>query len=810
MASFTRLKKELETCAERLVKNSKNANDKTTPTDAALFSRHIIECKTDIMILESLLEEFDKIILKIENLSDTSDDPNITAKCEVLAYGSTSNPTGYIKIKHDSQEILLSVRSNKMILEEEISNTAKLNAPPPPAPNYLVQPPTPDSMMLPKIKYERFDGDKKKWILFWNRFKPIHTSKNFADVDKLNFLIGLLDGPAKRIFKSIDDYDELKRDSDSIVDSRKCFDKAESILKQLETHGEDVDQKSLQTRWEKYLIPPWLYEGCLMKLDSNDKLSSFRKEAEKFLSIKEKVGERTNESSTTTYCNVVKGENAKDKRKNRKSNDKKKDVKDDKDKKDPKCLFCGEKHYSRECQKYATVEERKKFLDEQKKCHRCFRKNHKTKDCNTKRKCYNCKESHNTVLCPDVTPKMKSAKTNVVTAESLPEPAKFDERDATSTLTAAATVERKEIVLPIIEAPVANPKIKSFSNAPLLMDSAKLINLETFNCDQPQIKRSKVYSLLVKFKNGETEVIRLHGIERITRKLTMALPAEFDEVKFKNVIPPILIGGEYFWRFFYAKKMASGYYLAKTKFGDIICGQGPAVTSTTVSTLSIQSKVLEAIDQLEKKVEFQWQYEAAGIFDDPQKSERQIVDEFFLKNFRINSDGKYIVRLPWNSDSPSLNDHKLLCYYRLKSLITSLKAKEKLHILFDAFNDHITRGFVEYVTPEMDKKCTLKHFMPYHIIEKDSATTPFRVVFDCSASMGPNDPSLNKNLYSGPPKMPDMVGMMARFRCYIVVVIADIAKAFMQIILDERDRDVFRFLVLVDPKKESCFIGTSC
>uniref|UniRef100_A0AC34G3S2 Uncharacterized protein n=1 Tax=Panagrolaimus sp. ES5 TaxID=591445 RepID=A0AC34G3S2_9BILA len=185
MASFTRLKKDLETCTERLVKNSKVANDRTTPTDAALYSRHIIDCKSDILMLESLLEEFDKIISKIEHLSDTTDDPGIAAKCEVLASGNATNPTGYIKVKHDSQEILLVVRSNKMILEEEVMNDAKLNAPPPPAPTYVVQPATPDSMMLPKIKYERFDGDKKKWTFFWNRSKPIHTSNTFADVDKL-------------------------------------------------------------------------------------------------------------------------------------------------------------------------------------------------------------------------------------------------------------------------------------------------------------------------------------------------------------------------------------------------------------------------------------------------------------------------------------------------------------------------------------------------------------------------------------------------------------------------------------------------
>uniref|UniRef100_A0A914Z6A8 Reverse transcriptase domain-containing protein n=1 Tax=Panagrolaimus superbus TaxID=310955 RepID=A0A914Z6A8_9BILA len=158
--------------------------------------------------------------------------------------------------------------------------------------------------------------------------------------------------------------------------------------------------------------------------------------------------------------------------------------------------------------------------------------------------------------------------------------------------------------------------------------------------------------------------------------------------------------------------------------------------------------------------------------------------------------------MPWNSNNPVLKDHRLLCYYRLKSLVTSLKAKGRLHILMDVFNDHADRGYFEIVTPEMDRKCVLKHYIPYHIVEKPGSTTPNRVVFDCSASSGPNDPSLNSNLYCGPPKMPDIIGLLIRFRCFAVVVIADVAKAFMQLILNELDRDVFRFLILIDPEKE--------
>uniref|UniRef100_A0AC35F168 Reverse transcriptase/retrotransposon-derived protein RNase H-like domain-containing protein n=1 Tax=Panagrolaimus sp. PS1159 TaxID=55785 RepID=A0AC35F168_9BILA len=52
-----------------------------------------------------------------------------------------------------------------------------------------------------------------------------------------------------------------------------------------------------------------------------------------------------------------------------------------------------------------------------------------------------------------------------------------------------------------------------------------------------------------------------------------------------------------------------------------------------------------------------------------------------------------------------------------------------------------------------------------------------------------------------PPDMPDLIGMVIRFRCYPIVVAADIEKAFMMMKLAEQDRDVFRFLLPIDPEK---------
>ena len=43
--------------------------------------------------------------------------------------------------------------------------------------------------------------------------------------------------------------------------------------------------------------------------------------------------------------------------------------------------------------------------------------------------------------------------------------------------------------------------------------------------------------------------------------------------------------------------------------------------------------------------------------------------------------------------------------------------------------------------------------------------------------------------------LPDMVGLLLRFRTYSVVILADIEKAFLQVAIQEVDRDVTRFFL---------------
>lgn len=67
------------------------------------------------------------------------------------------------------------------------------------------------------------------------------------------------------------------------------------------------------------------------------------------------------------------------------------------------------------------------------------------------------------------------------------------------------------------------------------------------------------------------------------------------------------------------------------------------------------------------------------------------------------------------------------------------------------------------------------------------------MVFDASSHVV-GQPSLNSVLCKGPKWDADLLRLILKFRCYPVVMVADIKKAYLQMVIREQDRDALRFL----------------
>ena len=81
------------------------------------------------------------------------------------------------------------------------------------------------------------------------------------------------------------------------------------------------------------------------------------------------------------------------------------------------------------------------------------------------------------------------------------------------------------------------------------------------------------------------------------------------------------------------------------------------------------------------------------------------------------------------------------------------------------------------------------------------STTKVRIVYDASAKADKDVKCLNDCLYRGPITLPDLCGVLLRLRTYVIVVLADVEKAFLQIGIQKQDRDVTRFLWFCDPNQ---------
>ncbi|CAL1287994.1 unnamed protein product, partial [Larinioides sclopetarius] len=151
--------------------------------------------------------------------------------------------------------------------------------------------------------------------------------------------------------------------------------------------------------------------------------------------------------------------------------------------------------------------------------------------------------------------------------------------------------------------------------------------------------------------------------------------------------------------------------------------------------------------------------------------------------------GRYKVNLPWLDGHPPLPDNKELAQKRLKHTVKSLKAKGRLNEYQEVFNQWENEGIIEQINPnKINPEGLGVHYLPPRAVIKDNSTTKVRPVFDRSAKTR-NSVSINECIKKGPNLIEMIPAILNRFRWWKIGVISDIKQAFLQIALNESDRD---------------------
>ena len=230
----------------------------------------------------------------------------------------------------------------------------------------------------------------------------------------------------------------------------------------------------------------------------------------------------------------------------------------------------------------------------------------------------------------------------------------------------------------------------------------------------------------------------------------------------------------------------------------LVCTMGIAPTSMKPSTHMLNEVDLSLADK--PNLDIFWNLESIGIIDSPSTSDDDKALEMFNNTVKFE-DGRYLVTWPWKESHPSLPDNYQLAVGRLKSTLQRLKKDPHLLQMYSAIiQEQLERGIIEKVCSK-SKQGVIQHYIPHHaVITPTKSTTKVRVVYDASAKARQMNKSLNECLYRGPVMLPDLCGLLIRFRMHTIAVVADVEKAFSSVGLQPQDRDVTRFLWLKNPK----------
>lgn len=164
--------------------------------------------------------------------------------------------------------------------------------------------------------------------------------------------------------------------------------------------------------------------------------------------------------------------------------------------------------------------------------------------------------------------------------------------------------------------------------------------------------------------------------------------------------------------------------------------------------------------------------------------EEAACEKFFKETTkRCPYTNKFIVRLPFKVLPPDLGESRQIAQRRFTQLEARLYRDTFIQ---KEYKEFINVNFsLQHMAPTAASDA--RYLIPHHcVIKPESSTTRLRVVFDASCATT-NGKSLNDMLQVGPTLQDDVFTILSRFRYHKFVLVADIAKMYRQVLIDEED-----------------------
>lgn len=695
------------------------------------------------------------------------------------------------------------------------------------------------NVKLPRITIPTFSGSYAEWTSFRDLFMSlVHTNKSLDNVQKLHYLKTYLSGEADQLLRHVsitsDNYEVcwnllnnrynnkryiantvLKR----FMSQRTIFTESATALKELlDTSNECINAlKNLGLSTDAWdLIVIYILS---LKLDnesrkmwetkvseSQDDLPTYKQFAD-FLQQRFRSLEFLDNKSSK---NIVKArvlhvtESV-------------------------ECPFCTENHKLLNCKKFSKedTDARRNFVQSQKLCFNCFGQNHTVYTCRAPSKCRICHRKHHSLLHIRNTPSTASNVCQVPSEGNSSELNKEKEKpDEPCKNIISCHISAQSHVL------LATALVRAISQSGIcvtlrsLLDqgsqssfiteaAVQLLGLSKKQCksyvsglggDQDSMVTSK-YVVYFKIQSLINPSFVMQVKAHVLKSITTLLPDKEIAVQGWSNMPvlkladptfntpnkvDILLGAEVYCQIIEEGFIRSGPEMPvaqNTKLGWILSGKVSTTGYGNTKSFHTTVRCMHAVGENSLLQKF-WELEEEPKLSEERKwsDEEQKCEKIFISTTTRDSEGRYVVKLPFRSEDPQCQYGNTLAIalkrfeYLEKRLSRNLELKKQYT---NVINEYVELGHMEII-PDIDIKPTFV-YLPHHaVVREDKTTTKVRVVFDASCP-GKNGVSLNSELMIGPKLQPDLRHIIMRWRMHPICLCSDIVKMYRQIKVTEKD-----------------------
>lgn len=705
---------------------------------------------------------------------------------------------------------------------------------------------------LPVLQLKQFDGNLQEWLPFWSQFEKINVDPTLDASEKLGYLVMSMK-PGSPAYQLVSSYpatsamypkviEALKarygrsdllteyyiRELLSIIINNKTnkklsisqlYDTLQCHLRNLESLGVTADnyasillplvssclpQELLQV-WERGSVAS--VSSC-ENPNSKDYLHNLMNFLRQEVEAAQKLELAKASFGLATPTPDVKTHSLKHSRKSWENIPTAAGlVNANNDSESKSCIFCSGYHYSQDCRKASdmTLEQRQECVMKHNACYSCLKSGHRSFRCKNRPKCTVCSKGHFAIICNN-----SRKSTTMVSHNKVPNrPCNVLMQSLVVQITNKSGLRAKKVRVLIDTGSqrsyILSSTAKEMECKPM---TKELIQHALFGGTTTNFLDHNVYSVcLTNIDNSFQFKFDALDQPKICGKIT-PIPAGpwIEELAAENISLcdygsssdiEILLGSDVVGGLYTGNivKLNSGLVAMETKLGWTISGKVPE--SNIVSDKSYQSVATIVTNLLIKEANISdlWSLDVLGIMDPVEKVSQAEIQkstlDHFLATVDVTTDNRFEIRLPFLKNHLPLSNNYNSALKRLNTTIKKLNEDGYYGSYEAVLEDWQSKGIIEEV-PDSDKD-NAAHYLPHRHIVKIGSTTPIRPVFDASAKEY-NKASLNQCLETGPNLIEKIPACLARFRENKIAVSGDIAKAFLQISVNEKDRNYLRFL----------------